>query len=160
MWIKETVRQELLKQQSGFFPLETGGILMGYAILTGSESHWVVKSATGPGSRAKHTRYRFSPDDNYHISEAKRHYHQTDGSEYYLGDWHTHPNGSCCTSVLDRITLHRNARRAHHLQMQSLMLIIGGQVNGPKFGAYVEKSSLGLFKSLLRTKPVELRFFE
>ena len=133
---------------------------MGYSIVENDRYHWVVTSVTGPGKKARHSRYRFAPEDKFHIQEAKRHYYHTGGTEYYLGDWHTHPNGSCVTSILDRLTLYRNARRADHLQFRSLMLIIGGEIRTATYGAYVEKGRQNLLRKLVACQPLELRFFQ
>lgn len=159
IWLANSARSEMLKHRSDSFPLETGGILLGYSTEENNQNHWVVTSVTGPGESAKHGKYRFTPDDKYHISEAKRHYYQTSGTEYYLGDWHTHPDGSCVTSFLDRMTLYRNARRAHYLRLKSLMIIVGGAPGTTSYGAYIGNGGGGLFKSLVSNQPLDLRFF-
>lgn len=160
IWIAQSVRHMLLEYRRDFFPLETGGILLGYSVEKNDRCHWVVTSGTGPGKKAKHSRYSFTPDDTYHIQEAERHFDQTGGREYYLGDWHTHPNGSCASSMIDRFTLYRNARRADHLQFRSLMLIVGGEINSASYGAHIEKASNGIFRALSPSQPLKPLFFD
>lgn len=137
VWIADSVRKELLALRDDYFPLETGGILLGYRTFVSQQHHWVVTAATGPGEAAKHGRFRFSPDDEFHTSEAKRHFQEKNGTEYYLGDWHSHPNGIHATSLLDRLTLFKNARRAKHLDGHSLMLIVAGKEHISTYGAYI-----------------------
>lgn len=160
LWIQESVRADLLRYRTAVFPLETGGILLGYATEDNDTRHWVVTEAIGPGDLAKHGQCRFTPDDDHHISEAKSHYRETGGHEYYLGDWHTHPNGSCRPSVLDRVTLYRNARRADHLGFFSLMLIIGGEIDAVDYGAYVHAWSPNVFRILKESRTLKPRFFK
>lgn len=160
IWIQESARRDFLRYRSDTFPLENGGILLGYSTEESGVRHWVISSATGPGKRAKHGRYRFTPDDDHHTNEAKRHYYQTGGYEYYLGDWHTHPNATCLPSILDRVTLYRNARRADHLGFRSLMLIIGGEIDSAYYGAYVRAWSPNVFKIFGESRTLTPRFFE
>lgn len=160
VWIQESVRADLLRYRTEVFPLETGGILLGYTTENNNIRHWVITAAAGPGKFAKHDRYRFTPDDDHHISEAKRHYHQTGGHEYYIGDWHTHPNGSCLPSVLDKVTLYRNARRSDHLGFISLMLIIGGEIEAADYGAYIHAWSPNVFRIMRKSRTLKPRFFK
>lgn len=130
-------------QRAEYFPLETGGILLGYRRLIINVDHWVITAVTGPGPNAKHHRFRFIPDDDYHRKKAVNHFESQGGSEYYLGDWHTHPDGSPDSSWTDRKTLYKNARRAKHTNYRSLMLIIGGDIDFPLYAVHIgDKTSV------------------
>lgn len=83
-------------------PNETGGVLMGY---WPSENTVVITHIIGPGSNARHTRYAFYPDLDFHEREIKRVYIESERISTYLGDWHTHPHGGNGTSQRDRKTL-------------------------------------------------------
>lgn len=121
--------------------------------------HWVVTAVTGPGPAAKHRRYRFTPDYEYHEREAVAHFQKQNGTEYYLGDWHTHPSGSPESSWLDRTTLHKNAARASHTDFRSLMLIIGGELDTPDFSGYIGFRTSGWGGNLKKPLGINLIFF-
>src|SRR3546814_16291233 len=88
------------------FPLETGGILVGYFAENGDP---VVCAALGPGPHAIHWRKRFTPDHACQCTQLDDIYDQSSGSNTYLGDWHTHPHGVPQLSWLDRRTQLRRA---------------------------------------------------
>lgn len=104
-------------------PLETGGMLIGYIALTGEP---VVTSIIGPGPKAKHRRFKFTPDGSYQQTILEAHFKETDGRETYLGDWHTHPRGAPTLSYLDKCTLARIAREPRSQIPQPVMIILGG----------------------------------
>ena len=68
-------------------PNETGGAFMGY---WSDPNTVVITDVIGPGPNAKHTRYSFHPDVEYHAAEIDRIYSQSGRINTYLGDWHTH----------------------------------------------------------------------
>ena len=73
------------------FPLESGGVLMGTRV---GDDVWHVDHIVGPGPRANHARYRFSPDLDYQTCEIAQQFHDTGGRSTYLGDWHSHPGAT------------------------------------------------------------------
>lgn len=90
------------------FPLETGGVFIGY---WGQEYQDVaITAVTGPGPNAIHKSTAFIPDSDFHEKEISRFYTQSGRVHTYLGDWHTHPNGICRLSSKDRATLKRISR--------------------------------------------------
>lgn len=94
-------------------PKETGGVLVGYW----SNKDVVVTDIIGPGSKAVHRRYTFTPDTAWQESEIARIYEASGRVHTYLGDWHSHPYGSQNLSIKDlgvmiRVATHRPARAA------------------------------------------------
>lgn len=106
------------------YPLETGGMLLGYR----SDAGDVVATAIiGPGPKAKHRRFRFAPDHSYQQDILETHFWRTDGTETYLGDWHTHPNGAAALSWLDKRVLARIAQTSSSGNAEPTMAVLAGQ---------------------------------
>jgi integrative and conjugative element protein (TIGR02256 family) len=111
----------MLREASLRFPLETGGILLGVAT---SNDVW-VEAMIGPGLASEHWPTRFVPDAGYQQGELARMYEESGRCLQYLGDWHTHPNGSPALSWTDRRTLRRIALDPDARQTRPLMMILG-----------------------------------
>jgi integrative and conjugative element protein (TIGR02256 family) len=105
------------------YPLETGGVLVGYV----AENHEpVVQHLVGPGLAARHRRHRFHPDHDWQCRRLDELFEASAGQAVYLGDWHTHPDGSPQMSWLDKRTLRGIARHRQAELSRPLMLIGGG----------------------------------
>lgn len=122
-WIPKRTYLQMCALGEQRFPLETGGMLLGYEADNGEA---VVTTVIGPGRNAKHRRYRFSPDAEYQQAELTAHHLRTAGRETYLGDWHTHPLGSTTLSLLDKRTLTRIACAPSSGTIKPIMAILGG----------------------------------
>lgn len=123
IWICESEFSEMKNEASQKYPLETGGVLVGYVA---NDCTPVVMAAIGPGENAKHARTRFHPDHDWQCEQLDKFYVQSQGLLVYLGDWHTHPNGSPQMSWLDCRTLRSIARHSSAQCDAPLMLIGGG----------------------------------
>lgn len=122
IWIAESCLATMHQLAEEKFPLETGGMLIGYIAST---SEPVVTSIIGPGSNAKHRCFKFVPDGIYQQSMLEAHFKAADGRETYLGDWHTHPKGTPALSYLDKCTLARIAKEPQSQISQPIMIILG-----------------------------------
>lgn len=114
------------------YPLETGGMLLGYVA---DNRDVVVTAIIGPGPNAIHRRFRFSPDAEYQEAKLSAHHILTNGCETYLGDWHTHPRGSTALSLLDKKTLARIACTPSSGIAKPVMTILGGGSENWEVGA-------------------------
>lgn len=123
IWIAESCLVIMHQLAGEKFPLETGGMLIGYIASTGEP---VVTSIIGPGPNAKHRRFKFTPDGLYHQAMLEAHFHETEGRETYLGDWHTHPKVAPIPSYLDKCTLARIAKEPRSQISRPVMIILGG----------------------------------
>lgn len=85
------------------YPLETGGLLVGYR--AGEE--WVIQDVVGPGPGARHRRKTFDPDHVWHAAELRARFERSGGRELFIGDWHTHPDGRLALSRPDLRALRR-----------------------------------------------------
>ena len=86
----------------------------------------VVHASIGPGPNAQHGRFRFTPDHAWQCGRLDSHFADSTGVNVYVGEWHTHPQGSAAMSLLDRRTLRRIARHAQASCPRPLMLIGAG----------------------------------
>ena len=125
--ISEEAVEKMGELASKQFPLETGGLLIGY------QNHklrlTVVTDIIGPGSKAKHHRYSFTPDydyQEYRLSEVYKHSGRT---LTYLGDWHSHPLGSHTLSSHDSDTLQSIADFPKARMPFPFMTILAGSHN-------------------------------
>ena len=116
-------------EASRHYPLETGGILLGYANASGTQV--VVRASVGPGPRAVHRRRGFVPDHAYHELQTARIYADSGRVWSYLGDWHSHPSGTLVLSRIDRRTLARIARAPDARVPKPLMIVFAGVPMNP-----------------------------
>src|SRR3954464_11679823 len=93
---RKQLDQMLLKGRRAF-PVETGGVLMGFVTM----ERIVVTSIVGPGPRAVHRRYSFTPDAEWQQKQVAELYERSGRRDAYLGDWHTHPGGGTRASLTD-----------------------------------------------------------
>jgi len=122
------VSEQLLSDAERAFPLETGGVLMGYWAEPYTEV--VITHAIGPGPKAEHRRRGFIPDSEYQEAEIERIYSNSNRLSTYLGDWHTHPLASCYLSFKDKRTLHHIAVFPEARCDVPLMAVLGGGKEG------------------------------
>lgn len=121
-WMPSSVRDELVELAREWAPLEVGGVLAGYW----HENVAVITDWVGPGDGAEHERSHFAPDYEFHVHEIARLYAASKGTTIYLGDWHSHPNGSPSLSPLDEHTLMVIAEAPEARCPRPLMLILAG----------------------------------
>lgn len=122
-WLNEQASQQMELEADRSYPLETGGILIGYFADIGEP---VVTHIIGPGPNAKRSKYRFHPDHIWQCEQIEQLYEISGGESVYLGDWHTHPNGYPNMSFIDRLTLMRIARHPESMMQRPLMMIGAG----------------------------------
>ncbi len=123
-WIAEEVWQAMLAEVERAFPNETGGVLMGYWTVSGTDV--VVTHMVGPGPLAMHRRTSFVPDADYHEQEIARLYNAANRQSTYLGDWHSHPNAAAYLSPQDKRTLRRIAEHPDARAPRPVMAIMAG----------------------------------
>jgi integrative and conjugative element protein (TIGR02256 family) len=122
-WIPEAVLKQMVIEAERVFPLEAGGVLVGY---WGESDEVVITNTTGSGPRAIHRRYDFSPDAEYQEAEIARFYEESGGAHTYLGDWHTHPRGGTYLSQRDVRTLRKISTFADARAPMPIMAVLAG----------------------------------
>lgn len=122
IWVSEAALSKMRKLADSFFPLETGGMLVGYV---GNNGEVVVTNVIGPGPKARHGRFRFVPDGQCQQITLEKIFWESEGLETYLGDWHTHPEGKNSPSYFDKRTLAKIAQEPKSGTSQPVMAILG-----------------------------------
>lgn len=124
VWLARASYRQILAEAESKYPLETGGVLIGYRAV---DDDYVVRHVTGPGPRAIHQPTRFDPDHEWQCAQLDRHYNLEPNARLYLGEWHTHPDASPNMSCLDMSTLRDISTYAAARAPEPLMLIGGGE---------------------------------
>jgi integrative and conjugative element protein (TIGR02256 family) len=119
----EPVRECMLRWADEFYPLEVGGVLLGYRLGGRVE----IAHAIGPGPGASHGRFRFEPDSEWQFEQISLLYESSGRRLSYLGDWHTHPRGRPTPSRRDRDTMRAIAHYPEARCPEPIMLILGGR---------------------------------
>lgn len=132
LWVSRNAYAGMLELAQQCYPLETGGMLIGYEAEGGTV---VITKLIGPGPNAKHERFRFTPDGDYQQSELEKYFWATNGRETYLGDWHTHPRSDSTPSVMDKYTLARIAKEPLSGTKRPVMAILAGGSGAWSLGA-------------------------
>jgi integrative and conjugative element protein (TIGR02256 family) len=126
IWLPAPCLAHMAEQGESSMPKETGGVLMGY---WASHNGVVITHIIGPGPNARHGRYSFHPDVEFHDREIARVYRDSGRISTYLGDWHTHPHGGNSMSQRDRKTLMNIACAPEARAATPLMAILSVEKN-------------------------------
>ena len=155
LWINEAASQYMIFEADRAFPLETGGVLVGYIADSGEP---VVFDIVGPGPKATHRKKRFLPDHAWQCRRLDTLFEQSSGTWVYLGDWHTHPNGSSQLSWLDRRTL-QNIAKHHQAEIPHPLMMIGsGFTMNWSWDGYQHRGK-SLFGIMAQYKKLNIRLF-
>src|ERR1700730_13029247 len=84
-------------------PLETGGCLVGY--YAGRSNDAVVTHVLGPGPNARRSKNQFIPDRVFDDETLARLWDESSHTVRYIGDWHSHPEGTANLSRADRASM-------------------------------------------------------
>lgn len=121
--MRRELRSQIERDADMAYPLETGGVLVGYVAASGEP---VAHAVIGAGPKARHAPARFEPDHLWQCEQLDALFTGSSGQWVYLGDWHTHPDGQPKMSRLDRRTLRRIATHSEAGITRPLMLIVAG----------------------------------
>jgi len=126
VWIRHGACADLRAEAALHPRLETGGLLLGYLAAQGA----VITTVTGPGPGARRTGVSFLPDARWQEQALAAVYVASGKTVSYLGDWHTHPQGTTVMSVRDRRTLTRVAGYGPARQATPLTAILAPDPEG------------------------------
>lgn len=132
-WIRADALAKMLAEVRYWSPYETGGLLLGYRDSRGAV---VITTTVGPGPRAQHRRFSFSPDHDAQQAELAQIYEASGRTCTYLGDWHSHPLGLSVPSRTDRRTLLRIAGTVSARQPRPVMGIVTIHGNDATFALW------------------------
>jgi integrative and conjugative element protein (TIGR02256 family) len=133
-WIDAKALAAVRREATERHPDETGGILLGWTGPSSAgdgRSDVVIAEVIGPGPGARHDRTTFRPDAAWQTAQVARLYEASGRRHTYLGDWHTHPNGSGRPSRRDRRTLATIARSPDARAPHPVILIVEHDPDGP-----------------------------
>lgn len=105
------------------WPLETGGVLIGY--YTEALDEAVVTDALGPPSDSRFRPCSFLRGVRGLATLLRRLWRRTP-RRYYLGEWHLHPNASPSPSLRDRAQMQEIAAGDYNCS-DPILLIVGGE---------------------------------
>jgi integrative and conjugative element protein (TIGR02256 family) len=131
VWISESAATALLFESERTRPNETGGILLGYRY--GSET--VILKLIGPGPKATHLPAYFHPDSLWQERQLESAFRASGGTVTYVGDWHTHLEGSGRPSGLDKKTAGRIEQHDDAQLPEPLVLI--NLLEGSRWHPYI-----------------------
>jgi integrative and conjugative element protein (TIGR02256 family) len=127
VWVAQTALQAILDEAEDKWPLETGGMLLGYRGDNGDDI--VITEVTGPGPKSRHRRYAFTPDGRWQQRQLDRIYAESGRVTGFLGDWHSHPDARPRPSGRDLKTARKVSRRKSSRASHPTTLIIGSDEN-------------------------------
>ena len=157
-WLNKMVLESLSIEAKAKYPLETGGVLMGYFGEPGNVP--VIIYASGPGPNAIHLKDCYSPDQEFDESIIATIYMESGRQITYLGDWHTHPAPIDKLSYKDRKTLKKIATYKNARVNMPLMLILSYHCQWKASiwqGKIIRKSC---WRKRLATNNLTVRYFE
>lgn len=125
VWLAASALSAMKAEARRQYPLETGGLLLGYWARPYDEV--VITDVIGPGPHAVHEPRRFVPDASYQEEVLAQRYLDAPQLYTYLGDWHSHPHAGIRLSPRDRRTLQEIAHHAAAHAPVPLMAILGGR---------------------------------
>lgn len=143
-WVDKRLLGQMRKEAERWHPKETGGVLMGYW----SNEDAVITDIIGPGPKAIHTRYSFTPDSKWQENAIAGLYDESGRVITYLGDWHSHPDGTARLSVKDLVTLLRVALYKPARAPMPIMAILH---NNPEWELAIWRSA---FSKIISGKPI------
>lgn len=90
-------------QQNTFNDYESGGILLGFVF----DKTVVINKATIPGKEDKRGLFFFHRDKKRAQSFVDEAFNETQGTQIYIGDWHTHSEKNPRPSFKDELEIKR-----------------------------------------------------
>lgn len=146
IWLGRATAEMMIAQANTFFPLETGGVLLGWR--HGEDR--VIVDVVGAGPKSLHGRHAFIPDHAWQVAQIDEAFRKTAGDLDYLGDWHSHPGGFAVMSPEDRSTLKRISRRVPH----PIMVIAAGKDVNWTFAGWMQVRPRPLRRSAAGSQPI------
>lgn len=121
VWLSHRAAEQIRLNAAKYFPLETGGVLLGWR----NGPNRTIVDVIGAGPNALHGRMRFLPDHPWQMHHIREAFRSTSGDLDYIGDWHTHPDGIARMSAEDTITLRKISQKVK----DPAMLIAAGNLS-------------------------------
>lgn len=134
VWIASNLAAALRTEAGSYAPLETGGMLLGFAVP--EEGGYVVGGLIPGGPGARRSQRSFRPDGPWQQTHLSWAYERSGRMQTYLGDWHSHPAGGTTLSWRDWLTALRVARAPAARAPQPLSILVSGTGAGWTLSAW------------------------
>lgn len=131
--VDDELMKNLVVDGKGHYPNEFGGFLIGY--YQNEDRHVVITNSILPIS-FKATKFSFERSTNGIESELKRYFTETP-QQFYVGEWHTHPDNRPIPSAKDLRALKVIVEDENAGISNPILLIIGCKLTDAEFGFYV-----------------------
>jgi integrative and conjugative element protein (TIGR02256 family) len=159
VWLSSQAHRLIELEACRYRLRETGGPLLGYEAEDGS---LVIEIAHGAGPRARHGRFRYSPDREATQAIIDDALSTSDGCRYLIGEWHSHPLGRAKPSNRDRRSLSDTAADAgvglsHPVALIQATLPWGRRVRPGQLTAWIGEANEQTAAGDLRRFTVRLR---
>lgn len=102
---------------------EAGGVLIGTVYPSVNEIK--IEHVTTPSANDKRGRFFFVRDAATTSRLVADYWEKSEGTQHYVGEWHTHPQRTPTPSITDKVTM-RRLLKSSALVTQGLVLIILG----------------------------------
>lgn len=129
----EALIDELSKIGAKHFPKEYGGFLVGHYNDT-YKTVYITNYVLPLKYENTFTSFKRETEG---LEDIFKDLYKKNPSQYYIGEWHTHPNGISCASSLDKRALNKIAEDKSTPIENPIMLIIGYQAGNVSFSFYV-----------------------
>lgn len=135
VWVSQSALRLILDETEDKWPLETGGMLLGYH--GQDQPEIVITEALGPGPKARHGSHTFTPDGKWQQRHLAERYESSGRVTTFVGDWHSHPEGLPLPSPRDLKTARKVSRRKSARVPYPATLIVGTEDDRPGICMYV-----------------------
>lgn len=135
---------EMLKFISAAASKETGGILIGF--YNENRDVAIVKTASGPPSDSDHGYTWFKRGTKGLQQLLLKLWKQ---KEYYLGEWHYHPDASATPSLVDKAQMKQIANNINYHCPEPILVIIGGSPDHFEMKSFVLTPTKNLMELLM-----------
>jgi integrative and conjugative element protein (TIGR02256 family) len=105
---------------------ERGGVLLGQ--VTEDEHRILVSRASIPGNQDKASRFSFYRDRKMAQQIVEYEFHNSDGKNTYLGEWHTHPTNKASPSSQD-VSMIADQLSNNHMKVGFILLFVLAREN-------------------------------
>lgn len=151
VWCSHKVQDDLCELAAEMAPLETGGCFAGYYARNSLDV--VITDVIGPGPDAIHMRTRFISDRKFHDLVLANLWKRSKHIVRYVGDWHTHPQGSSNLSSVDKAFMKHALHSRYAYLKYSLVAIVHDDLTETKFWCLLPSCRrYGIFSSFIDLK--------
>lgn len=126
-------------EQRQLWSREAGGVLIGKQVE--NEDHYILSAVTTPTKHDKRTRFSFTRSILSAQPFINKKWQESNGTENYLGEWHTHPETNPIPSETDKALIRQIVSDKSSPFPKVLLVIVG--LNGTIYIGIADSQSSG-----------------